>query len=61
MKGYNKSDGRYKVESLSIILENVYLILFSTKISVRIYKKGWQISCHLISVNNAKDLSIENT
>ena len=30
---------------------------FSTKISVYLYQKGWQLSCHLIPGRNDKDLS----
>ena len=32
----------------------------STKISVSLYQKGWQFSCHLIIGGNLKDLSPEN-
>ena len=32
----------------------------STKISVSLYKKGWQFSCHLITGINVKDVSPEN-
>ena len=31
----------------------------STKISVSLYQKGWQFSCHLITCRNVKDLSPE--
>ena len=41
-------------------LENVYRILLSTKISVRLYQKGWQFSSHLITGINVKHLSLEN-
>ena len=33
---------------------------FNTKISVSLYQKGWQFSCHLIAGRNVKDLSLEN-
>ena len=29
---------------------------FSTKISVSLYQKGWQLSCHLITGRNVMDL-----
>ena len=32
----------------------------STKISVCLYQKGWQFSCHLITCRNVMDLSPEN-
>ena len=32
----------------------------STKISVSLYQKGLQFSCHLITCRNVKDLSPEN-
>ena len=35
-----------------VSLENVYLILFSTKISVRAYHKGWSFSSHQITGRN---------
>ena len=43
-----------------LTLENANLILFSTKISVWIYQKGWQFSCHLITGRNVKHLSMIN-
>ena len=46
------------VEYLS--LENVYIILCSTKISGMLYQKGWQFSSHLITGRNVKYLSLEN-
>ena len=33
---------------------------FSMKISVSLYQKGWQFSCHLITGRNVNDLSPEN-
>ena len=47
-----------KVKHLS--LENVNLILFSTKISIRLDQKEWQFSCHLVTCRNVKHLSLEN-
>ena len=42
-----------------LTLENANLLLFSSKISVLIYQKGWQFSCHLIIGSNVKHLSIK--
>ena len=35
-------------------------IVFSTNISVCLYQKGWQFSCHMITSRRVKDLSLEN-
>ena len=40
-------------------LENVNLILFKYEISVRLFHKGCQLSCHLITGRNVKHLSLE--
>ena len=32
----------------------------SKKISVRLYQKGWQFSCHLLTCRNVKHLLLEN-
>ena len=45
---------------MHLTLENANLILFSTKISVWIYQKGWQFSCHLITGRNVERLSMNN-
>ena len=42
-------------------LENVSPhIILSKKISVCLYKKGWQFSCHIITSRRVKDLLLEN-
>ena len=38
--------------------ENVYLIFLSTNISVSLYQKGCQFSCHLMISRNFKDMSL---
>ena len=44
---------------MHLLLENVYRILLSTTINVRLYQKGWQFNSHLITGKNVKHLSLQ--
>ena len=57
---YSVLPGKLEVITGRMFEKKLTSYSFSTKISVNLYQKGWQFSCHLIIGRNVKDLSLEN-